>query len=453
MGWMDENTILIFGGFGSTTGNQGINPKHFYDLYTLDLRDKNIKKIREIKGRSTPFAPAANAIITNDKSSFYTLIFNNINYNTHLQLAEIGIDKEEFRVYKDSIPYNFLDTESWAGLFLNSSESKLIAITRTDSLIEIYQQAYPPLLKNEAMQPTKDKSSKSTLLFFVIGITLIVGGIIVYKRYGKKSLIPKPIEDHKITIPVKSTVVIKKKVTSIILMGGFQIFDNKGDDITGLFTPTIKQLFLLIYLSSILDKKGISSELLTELLWSDKSTTSARNNRNVNISKLRLILEKVSSELLLTHDNSFWKIEHDNSVYSDILDSQRLTNKVKSNSVLTNQETERLLENSAKGGICPRLQTDWMDQFKAYYTALLLDALFELLHGTKHHQLIAKISDSILKLDPLNDEALKMKCQALFKLGKKSQALSTYNQFCKDYINLLGQEFDKGFNELIEGAE
>ena len=232
-------------------------------------------------------------------------------------------------------------------------------------------------------------------------------------------------------------------------MGGFQIFDCDGEDITGQFSPTIKQLFLLIYLSSILDKKGISSEMLTELLWSDKSVTSARNNRNVNISKIRLILEKVSPNLLLTHDNSFWKIEHDDTVYSDVLDSKRLIEKVKSNLILTEGELDRLLKNSAEGEICPSIQTDWMDQFKADFTAQLLDALLELINRTKVHQQIAKISDSIMKLDPLNDEALKMKCSSLFKLGKKGQALAAYNQFCKDYSNLLGQEFDKDFGELL----
>lgn len=453
MGWMDENNVLIFGGFGSPTGNQGINPQHFYDLYSLDLRDKNIRKIKEIKGSHTPFTPVANAIVTDDKSGFYTLIYNNINYNTHLQLAEIGIDSEKFRVYEDSIPYNFLDTESWAGLFLNSQESKLIAVTLTDSLIEIYQQAFPPLLKSEATQAHKTNPGKSTLLFVLIGGIIIFVGSIALWKYRKQGIPIPPAKNHQITESAKNSVAAKDQATAIILMGGFQIFDRNGDDVTGQFTPTIKQLFLLIYLSSILGKKGISSEMLTELLWSDKSATSARNNRNVNISKIRLILEKVSPDLVLNHENTFWKIEHGETVYSDILDSQRLIEKVKFNKNLTEPETERLLKNSSRGGICPGVQTDWMDQFKADFTAQLLDALLALILDTKDHRLIAKISDSILKLDPLNDEALRRKCYALISLGKKGQALTAYNQFCKDYSNLLGQEFDVDFGEFLQEKE
>nr|WP_170857134.1 hypothetical protein [Algoriphagus locisalis] len=449
MGWLDDQKVLIFGGYGSPSGNQGINPQHYYDLYSLDLQSKNIEKIRELKDNVPPFTPVANAILSEDKSSFYTLIHNNINYNTHLQLAEIGISKELFRVYEDSIPYNFLDTKSWAGLFLNTSKSTLIAITQSDSLVEIFQHAYPPLLKSEATQIAKGSTGITRLLYIFIVAVLIIAGIIAYRKYRKQ---PNPLnstDDNPLPPTTELLGLQENKTASIILMGGLQIYDSSGTDITGQFTPTLKQLFLLIYLSSILDKKGISSELLTELLWSDKSATSARNNRNVNISKIRLLLEKLSSNLHLTHDNTFWKIEHDQTVYSDVLDSLKLVQKLKSNLKLTEVEANRLLRNSAEGSICPSVQTDWMDQFKADFTAQLLDALMIMIHRTQDHQQITRISDSILKLDPLNDEALKMKCLSLFKLGKKGQALSAYNQFCKDYSNMLGQEFEIEFSVLL----
>jgi len=49
-------------------------------------------------------------------------------------------------------------------------------------------------------------------------------------------------------------------------------------DITGMFTPTLKQLFLLILLSGIRNEQGISSIKLTEILWYDKTENRARNN-------------------------------------------------------------------------------------------------------------------------------------------------------------------------------
>lgn len=448
IGKIDEKNYLIFGGFGSPTGNQGINPQHYFDLYALSIDNETIEKIRDIKGISTAFTPVSQGIVSNDKSRFYTLMFNNINYNTHLKLVEIGINEDEFKIFQDSIAFDFLDTKSWATLYQN--DSKLIAITRTDSLVDFYQLAYPPLLIEESFQPNQLKAGWHKVLFILLPVLIVlIAAWFLLKKKNKKPLPPY----H--SIPNDNPYLFATKnntKASIILMGGFQIFDSEGEDITGLFTPTLKQLFILIYLSSILDKKGISSEMLTELLWSDKSATSARNNRNVNLSKIRLILEKVSPTLQLTHDNSFWKIEHDGMVYSDVLDAQYLIEKIKTNPNLDSEDLDRLLKNSAKGGICPSIQTDWMDQFKADFTSQLLDALLELIQDKKDHQLIAKISDSILKFDPLNDEALRMKCYSLFKLGKKSQALAAYNQFCKDYSNLLGQEFDLDFNDLLESS-
>ncbi len=37
------------------------------------------------------------------------------------------------------------------------------------------------------------------------------------------------------------------KGNQILLFGGFQIIDNEGTDITGKFTPLLKELFLLIF--------------------------------------------------------------------------------------------------------------------------------------------------------------------------------------------------------------
>ena len=449
LGKLDEKNYLIFGGFGSPSGNQGINPQHYSDLFLINIEDESIRKIREVNGINSPYTPVANSVVSKDKSRFYTLIFNNINYNTYLKLVEIGIENEDFKIFNDSIPFDFLDTKSWATLYQNNS--KLIGITRSDSLVNFYQLAYPPLLLEESFQTNKVGNSILKVFYFILPILIALTIIGVYFwRKSRKVKISKPVLEPRISEDKEYYPSDPSAKASIILMGGFQIFDQQGEDVTGQFTPTLKQLFLLIYLSSVLDKKGISSEMLTELLWSDKSATSARNNRNVNISKIRILLERVSPNIELNHENTFWKILHDSSVYSDVLDTQNLIRKIKSKTSLEKEELEQLLKNTSKGGICPSVQTDWMDQFKSEFSAQLLDALFEIRSQTSDLVLISKIADSILKFDPLNDEALKMKCFSLFSLGKKGQALAAYQQFCKDYSNMLGQEFEIDFNEIVE---
>ena len=101
-------------------------------------------------------------------------------------------------------------------------------------------------------------------------------------------------------------------------MGGFQIYNGKGRDVTAAFSPTMKQLFLFIFLHTLKNEKGISSSKLDEALWYDKMGESARNNRNVNISKLRSALEEVHG-LEVINENSYWKVKIDDTILLRLL--------------------------------------------------------------------------------------------------------------------------------------
>jgi hypothetical protein len=49
-----------------------------------------------------------------------------------------------------------------------------------------------------------------------------------------------------------------------------------------------------------------------------------------------------------------------------------------------------------------------------------------------------------------NEEALSLKCQALYLQGKKSLAKNTYNSFCKEYETLLGEKYKKPLSKIID---
>ena len=71
---------------------------------------------------------------------------------------------------------------------------------------------------------------------------------------------------------------------SVLLFGGFCVVDKNGNDTTKDFTPILKQLFVLIFIVHV-QKKGISSTKLKDILWFDKSDKSAKNNRGVSLNK------------------------------------------------------------------------------------------------------------------------------------------------------------------------
>lgn len=112
----------------------------------------------------------------------------------------------------------------------------------------------------------------------------------------------------------------------ICFFGGFRVIDKEGNDITFSFTPTLKYLLILLILYTGKDSKGIIGNKLIQLLWYDKTEESAKNNRNVYMSKLRSLLDKVG-DIKILNQNGFWSIQFENGTICDYLEALHLYNK------------------------------------------------------------------------------------------------------------------------------
>jgi hypothetical protein len=110
---------------------------------------------------------------------------------------------------------------------------------------------------------------------------------------------------------------------AIFLFGLFTVKDAGGQDLTRQFTPLLKELFLLIAVHTIENGHGISVEKLNETLWNDKSDKAAKNNRSVNILKLKNILEKLDG-CTVRKESGNWRLDHDNPLYIDLLQLRSL---------------------------------------------------------------------------------------------------------------------------------
>ena len=99
---------------------------------------------------------------------------------------------------------------------------------------------------------------------------------------GENILVAKPIENY-----------FDRSRSAISLLGTFNVRDKEGNDITSNFTPRLKSLLVLLILYTEKNEKGILTRKMTEMLWSDKDEIAARNNRNVTLRKLRVLLEEV----------------------------------------------------------------------------------------------------------------------------------------------------------------
>ncbi|WP_200976385.1 kelch repeat-containing protein [Echinicola sp. 20G] len=445
LGKNGDEDILIFGGYGSKMGKQGINTEYFYDLYQLKLSNNQINKVWQMEKPSTPFVPSSSMIVDHDLGRFYTLVYNSSKYNTHLKLASFSLFEPEMEFYADSIPYKFLDTESWSNVFLAPSSRKLIALTSSTDGIGIYSQAYPPLLPSEVFQSSPNEW-KSLLKYFILGIlvVLLICAFVFLKFKKNRST---PIHYTSPASYLNREVQKKREKSAFYLLGGFQVYSLEGEEITSQFTPTLKQLFLLIFLNTLKYDKGISSLKLNETLWFDKTDSSARNNRNVNISKLRLLLEKTGSTELIG-ENNHWRITLGPNVYCDYIECLHLLGDTNTSN-LFEKDVLSVIHLLSNGNICPSIQSEWIDPFKVDFSNKIVNQLENWIKIISDDHILISVADCMLSYDPLNEEAIMIKCSALCREGKKGIAKQSYDLFCKEYQMLLGVKYPISFNKFI----
>ena len=245
----------------------------------------------------------------------------------------------------------------------------------------------------------------------------------------------------------------EKKPLSIHLLGNFQLVNGHGNEITKNFTPTTTQLFLLFLISTIKSGHGITSAEIRKILWFDKDDDSARNNRNVYVNKLRTILKSIA-EIKVVNQNGYWTIQSEKTVFCDYERAMVLIKMLQTGKKFNKKLLDELVDIALRGTLLPFVQqTEWLEPFQTDYTNRLIECLMQhSLHDELKNDLLLqlKIADVILLHDNTDEDAIRLKCKALFRSGRKIQALQTFNKFSADYENLLGAKHNLVFDELVK---
>ncbi len=461
LGVIDDKTLLIFGGYGNETGDQELSPRNYYDLYTYDITTHKATKIWELDPTKHNFVVANSLVVDKLENCFYALCFRHQKFNTKMQLYRFSLTKPVYEVLADSIPFMFNDNHSYADLYLTNDKEKLIAVTsfteeKADkATISIYTLAFPPLKEADLYQKVKTESK--SYIYIIVGIfLLLIVSYIVWKRKSVTKVIEKPVANSlpeppvitETSTPIKP--VSKPAKQSILLLGGFQVLDKNSNVITGEFTPILKQLFLLILLYTLKDGKGISSVKLREILWFDKTNDSAKNNRGVSLSKLRMIFEKIG-DISINSRSSYWTVHFGADIYCDYHESLTLMDRIASSPDIN--DIKKLVPLVSAGDLLPNLQAEWLDHYKSNFANKLIDLLLDILSNADKLQisqsLMLDIADAIFAHDSLNEDALHIKCKLLVEMGKNGLAQKTYTSFIKEYQSLFGAEFKTSFEQII----
>lgn len=486
------NHIYIIGGYGSTSGDQVLNPGYLYDLMDFDIKDHTFKKLYSLKEPDTSFVFAGSMVIDSVNKCYYALCFDRSKYDTKLHLIKGSLVTSQYQFLATDIPYAFHDVVSDADLFYSANTKQLIAVTQLidlgkQSTIKIYSIAFPPM----ALDITEVSSNSFWIKYLkpvivVLLVLLLLAILIGYRSFVKKQKTktasfelteeknPQQLEKSAVLAeqvkiaetnnsgrsfaeladkrPFEAPDFINEKEDNVFiyLFGDFEIIDTEGTEINKQFSPLLKEMFLVILLNT-LKGKGISSEKLNEIFWENKTGKNAKNNLSVNIVRLKSILSKVS-DIHIVKNGERWECEYDSKkVRIDIADFLRLR------SMYPNEHGREYLSKMlyfiSRGAFLKQAEYAWLDNIKADISNKIIDELLQEsknLNPEKDAEYIIEVANGIFNFDSLNEDALHLKCRTLDRIGRHSIAKATYERFAKEYKKSYGEDFAVSFNDIIK---
>jgi DNA-binding SARP family transcriptional activator len=462
-----KDSIYILGGYGSASGSQLTNPKSYSDLIAYSIKSKRFKHKFNILNPIRNDMVVANKMWINPKNrDYFALVSDKIKYEGHLKLLKGNLDNNNVTILGDSIPFKFLDVKSVANLYYFPNQKKLVAYNsflnkKNKNEFSINSIDFPAI-------KTPVKTIKSTNYWHWILWGLVITGVIVLytiKRKKRIQSVPK-IKDKKVTFPDLERKEIEKNEVEekdldfkpiekefkyqIIFFGGFQVINKNQEDITGKFSPLLKELFLLIWMYTFKNNKGISSSKLIEILWYDKPTRSGQNNRSVNITKLKNLIKEVG-DCTIDKETGYWKINHN---YKELkTDYHEVVQITKNKKTINRDRIDHLIKITQKGPFLSNLNYEWLDSFKQDVADAIIETLINFAESfdfKSDPDFILHLCDCIFNFDSINEEAVIFKCKAYHYKGNHSLAESTFKKFQKEYKLLYAQDFKYSFQEILE---
>lgn len=234
---------------------------------------------------------------------------------------------------------------------------------------------------------------------------------------------------------------------AVYLSGEFAVFDKRGMEITHLFSPKIKQLFLLIFLNSKCNK-GISSRKISQTLWPDKEIGKSKNIKGVTVNHLRNAISDIKG-IRLSFSNDIYFFETTDPFFSDYGATLNLLKDgaLKKDTLFTDHFN--LL---TRGVFLPDMAYGWLDDFKRDYEKKVLEPLVvqvEKCYHQKNYPMVLSLSQLVFQMDPFNDFVLGYQLKSYRRLMGMDFCQKIYYQFALDYEKSLGIPFPVRLDVLL----
>ncbi|MDO5608317.1 MAG: hypothetical protein Q4G08_07685 [Capnocytophaga sp.] len=296
------------------------------------------------------------------------------------------------------------------------------------------------------LMTSENTDKKSRLWWWIFGIIMVdVIVFVLYLLLRKKKKEAKPNSEtiiHGISKRSDKNKLPEEK--AVYLLGDFKVYDQKGANIASLFSPILKEIFVVLIVKSA--ENGISTDKIIDLIWGGTQDKKAKNSRAVYFSRLRNLLEKIGNAQL-TNENGKWMLSMD-----DVFVDYWQFRKAVSND-LKNEEWELFLQLISKGTLLKSADYQWISNYQASVSDISLHILSSYIEASKptiDPQFSIDLANIINQFDTLNEDALIIKCKSYITLGQHSKAKEVYDKFANDYQQIYGESFSKSFNEIKE---
>lgn len=446
--------LFIAGGRGNEAGRQEVNEHFYYDLYAINLRTRRSRCLwardNEVDMGVSSFC--STMVFDPVDSTFYAMQDGNRG-----RMMKIWMNEPRVETVSNQLDTRYGIVASEGFLFVSPREHRIYVAYNMKSpghkfRIAIYSLDTPLLDSIDVSQNIPD-SSWMAIAGWIAGAVVVIGGVTFIIIRRRKHCKARPAAETAADVGEPVLPAFTTNRSSILFLGGFSAYNDKGEDITASFTPRLKNLLILLILNTENNKNGISAENTANLLWDNAEIMSTRNNLNVSLRRLRMLVDQ-GFGLTISNDNGFLHINRKDGVFCDYHELLARMEEIKRPDITEarfRQLSDEIVSLLSFGTLLPEMSEEWLDSFKSSFSNISLDFLLTRLKHemqARNYPMAGKLADIIFAHDSLNDAALSAKCTILTLQGRRGIAKNVYNHFCKEYRQVYGEDYDTPFARL-----
>ena len=468
--------FIVMGGFGSRSGRQEESPRFLNDIFRIDRETGLVTRLGSFSQDKDPVLFSSSMVFDDRDERLFVLAFNNMRFNTSLDLVSAVPDADTLRHYSEPIDFRFHDIDSFSELVFSQDSSFLYAIVANarqngESRLDVWSLAYPPVSLEDILQQAP-KHGPFIAVWITAVMTVLAAALSGFAVFWKRRKIPamqmagpQPEErqgkDETAQQSLEGAPAVQEKdpngdggsLVSISLLGGFKVCDRTGNDVSSRFTPKLRSLFIwLILRTRGLPENTVFTDEINDVFWAWLDRTAAANNRNVNFKKLRQIFNDMGDISILMKRDIVTFLTG-NGVSCDYIDAVTLLETLRNAPEIDPDLLDRALDICAKGTLLPGYEYEWLDRYKAVYSELVISVMMksaEDIRASSDENRLVKVADCILREDALDESAVRLKCRILYAKGHKGLARDTYDKWRADYRYAMNADPRFSFEDTIK---